>query len=83
MVGERTAGILNRITETKVNDVTCPKCGEIFGVEFISPVDGSFFNSIRNDGARKSGVRAIHTRIQRSLKCHYCGNKFLERRERR
>jgi len=38
MVGERTAGILNRITETKVNDVTCPKCGEIFGVEFISPL---------------------------------------------
>ena len=76
MAGERKTGILHRITETKVNDVICPKCGEIFGIEFVPAVDGYFHNAIRNYEAKKSSMRTFLTRIERCLKCPYYGKNF-------
>ncbi len=74
-------GILNSIRDTKVLDVTGPGCGETFEVEFNPAIDVSLYHAIRNDGTKKRGVGAIHTRSERSPKCPYCGNKFLEKME--
>jgi hypothetical protein len=74
-------GILTRIRETKVLNVTCPKCRETFSVEFNPAIDGSFCHAIKNDGTKIRGLSTIHMRSERNLKCPYCGNKFVEKRE--
>ncbi|MCL4412805.1 MAG: hypothetical protein M1526_05585 [Candidatus Thermoplasmatota archaeon] len=43
-------GMVKRIREKKVFDVTCPKCGEAFGVGFNPVIDGRFCHVIKSDG---------------------------------
>ncbi len=73
--------ILNKLRETKTVNVTCPSCGETFGVEFNPAIDGSYYHAIKNDGTRIRGISIIHMRSERNLKCPYCEHKFVEKRE--
>lgn len=74
-------GILNNIRETKIIDITYPKCGETFGVEFNPVIDGIFYHVNKSDGTRIRGVGTIHMKSERNLKCPHCENEFVKKRE--
>ena len=67
------AGILSNIGETGVTDVTYRKRDEIFDVVFNAATCWGLCNAIRIDGTEKRGTRTIHTKSERSLKCHCSG----------
>ena len=60
-------GILNKLSETKTVNVTCPSCGETFGVEFNPAIDGSYHHAIKNDGTRIREISTIHMRSWEDL----------------
>lgn len=74
-------GIMEGITETKVLDIQCPDRLELFGVEFNPTIDGSFYHAVKSDETRIRGTSTIHGRYERSLKCPYCGHKFVQKGE--
>ncbi|MCL4446994.1 MAG: hypothetical protein M1556_04530 [Candidatus Thermoplasmatota archaeon] len=81
MICERMNGMVNKIRETEVVNITCPTFEKTFGVEFNPAIDRSSHHSIKNDATKVRGVSTIHMRSERNLKCPNCRRKFVERRE--
>ena len=55
--------MLKKIKKNKVFVITCPKCGEAFGVGFNHLIDGRLYYVIKSDGTLIRDVSISHVRV--------------------